>query len=114
MGAKTYTVENTEITEPAVPEKSGYIGKWKEYELKGGDKTVIAIYEKTGGGEPTEPVEPVEPTEPTDPVGPGTEQSSSGNQSGKKGGCGGTVGGEGVLLAVSGAIAVALRKKRMR
>lgn len=114
VGTKTYTVENTEITEPAVPEKSGYIGKWKEYELKGGDKTVIAIYEKTGGGEPTEPVEPVEPTEPTDPVGPGTEQSSSGGQSGKKGGCGGTVGGDGVLLAVSGAIAVALRKKRMR
>ena len=37
VGKQTYTVENTSITEPAVPEKSGYTGKWKNYELKGGD-----------------------------------------------------------------------------
>ncbi len=39
-----YTVENTEITVPAVPEKDHYTGEWKAYELTGGDITVNAVY----------------------------------------------------------------------
>ena len=42
--ALTYTVENKQITEPAVPEKVGYNGAWEEYELNGGNKVVNAEY----------------------------------------------------------------------
>lgn len=59
---QTYTVENKNVTEPKVPEKEGYTGKWKDYNLNGGDRTVIAVYEKIGG---TDPVNP-NPTESTD------------------------------------------------
>ena len=41
----TYTVENTDITEPAVPDKTGMTGKWSEYSLSGGNIKVYAIYE---------------------------------------------------------------------
>ncbi len=41
----TYTVENTTIEEPAVPEKAGYTGTWEAYELKGGNVYVEAQYE---------------------------------------------------------------------
>ena len=40
----TYTVENTEITEPAVPTKEGYTSAWESYELTGGDITVDVVY----------------------------------------------------------------------
>ena len=40
-----YTVENKEITAPAVPEKKGYKdGAWEAYELTSGDITVNATY----------------------------------------------------------------------
>ncbi|MCQ2400085.1 MAG: InlB B-repeat-containing protein, partial [Clostridia bacterium] len=39
-----YTVEDTEIDEPAVPEKKGYSGVWETYELTSGDITVNAVY----------------------------------------------------------------------
>ncbi len=39
-----YTV-GEEITEPAVPEKAGYVGTWEAYELNGGTVTVNAVYE---------------------------------------------------------------------
>ena len=41
---QTYTVENKDITVPAVPEKAGYTGVWAEYELTTGDVTVEAVY----------------------------------------------------------------------
>jgi len=44
VGTQTYTVENTEITEPEVPAKEGYGGKWEAYVLTGGDITVNAVY----------------------------------------------------------------------
>ncbi|MBQ4052703.1 MAG: InlB B-repeat-containing protein, partial [Clostridia bacterium] len=44
VGTQTYTVENTEITEPAVPVKDGYGGKWEAYALTGGDIIVNAVY----------------------------------------------------------------------
>ena len=40
-----YTVETTEIDEPEVPEKKGYIGTWRPYTLDIGGVTVEAVYE---------------------------------------------------------------------
>ncbi len=41
----TYNVETTSVTEPAVPAKEGYTGKWEVYSLKkGGDITVNPVY----------------------------------------------------------------------
>ena len=44
IGSDTYTVEDKEITEPLVPEKEGYEGKWESYDLVAFDVTVNAIY----------------------------------------------------------------------
>lgn len=40
----TYTVEDTEIQEPAVAPKEGFTGVWESYELTGGDVEVRPIY----------------------------------------------------------------------
>ena len=40
-----YTVETTEIDEPEVPEKPGYIGTWRPHTLDIGGVTVEAVYE---------------------------------------------------------------------
>ena len=42
--ALTYTVENKQITEPAVPEKIGYSGAWGKYELDCKNIEVNAVY----------------------------------------------------------------------
>lgn len=39
-----YTVENTNIIEPEVPEREHYNGEWAAYELIGGDITVTPVY----------------------------------------------------------------------
>lgn len=39
-----FTVNDTSITEPKVPEKSGYVGKWEEYSITDKDITVNAVY----------------------------------------------------------------------
>jgi hypothetical protein len=41
-----FTVENTSITEPSVPNKDGFTGKWSTYTLTASDITVNAVYEK--------------------------------------------------------------------
>lgn len=106
---QTYTVENNSITEPKVPEKEGYTGKWKDYNLNGGDRTVIAVYEKIGG---TDPVNP-NPTESTESADSTDSTSASGSaQSTKESGCGGSLGGTSAALAALGMAAVALKKKR--
>ena len=106
---QTYTVENKNVTEPKVPEKEGYTGKWKDYNLNGGDRTVIAVYEKIGG---TEPVDP-NPTESTESADSTDSTSASGStQPTKEGGCGGSLGGTSATLAALGMAAVALKKKR--
>ena len=106
---QTYTVENKSITEPKVPEKEGYTGKWKDYNLNGGDRTVIAVYEKIGGTDPVNP-NPTESTESTDST---DSTSASGSaQSTKESGCGGSLGGTSATLAALGMAAVALKKKR--
>ncbi len=44
-----FTVEDESITEPAVPEKPNYTGKWEEYTLGANDITIKPVY--TLGGE---------------------------------------------------------------
>ncbi len=39
-----FTVEDTEIAAPEVPEKAGYTGVWESYALGAGDITVNAVY----------------------------------------------------------------------
>ncbi len=41
---ESYTVEDTDITEPTVPGKYGYEGSWEPYTLTYGDVTVHAVY----------------------------------------------------------------------
>lgn len=109
---QTYTVENKNVTEPKVPEKEGYTGKWKDYNLNGGDRTVIAVYEKIGGTDPVNP-NPTESTESTESADSTDSTSASGSaQSTKESGCGGSLGGTSAALAALGMAAVALKKKR--
>lgn len=112
---QTYTVENKSITEPKVPEKEGYTGKWKDYNLNGGDRTVIAVYEKIGGTDPVNPnpTESTDSTESADSTDSTDSTSASGSaQSTKESGCGGSLGGTSAALAALGMAAVALKKKR--
>lgn len=44
IDTKTYTVENKNITEPTIPNKTGYTSKWEKYTLTTGDLTVNAVY----------------------------------------------------------------------
>ncbi len=44
VGTVTFTVEDTEIDEPAVPAKAGYNGAWEDYELIADDITINAVY----------------------------------------------------------------------
>ena len=44
VGTAVYTVENRDIAEPLVPEKTGYSAEWENYSLKTGDMTVNAVY----------------------------------------------------------------------
>ena len=44
VGTKTFTADNKNITEPQVPAKTGYIGKWEDYTLGDSDITVNAVY----------------------------------------------------------------------
>lgn len=109
---QTYTVENKNVTEPKVPEKEGYTGKWKDYNLNGGDRTVIAVYEKIGGTDPVDP-NPTESTDSTESADSTDSTSASGSaQSTKESGCGGSLGGTSAALAALGMAAVALKKKR--
>ena len=109
---QTYTVENKNVTEPKVPEKEGYTGKWKDYNLNGGDRTVIAVYEKIGGTDPVNP-NPTESTDSTESADSTDSTSASGSaQSTKESGCGGSLGGTSAALAALGMAAVALKKKR--
>ncbi len=118
---QTYTVENKNVTEPKVPEKEGYTGKWKDYNLNGGDRTVIAVYEKIGGTDPVNPnptestdsTESAESTDSTESADSTDSTSASGSaQSTKESGCGGSLGGTSAALAALGMAAVALKKKR--
>ena len=56
----TFTVKDESITEPEVPAKEGYTGKWEEYKLTLGGITVKPVYTEIPSDEPSgEPAEPV-------------------------------------------------------
>ena len=44
VGTAVYTVENRDIAEPLVPEKTGYSAEWENYTLTTGDITIHALY----------------------------------------------------------------------
>lgn len=44
VGTTTFTVEDERLTEPPVPEKEGFFGRWEDYEITDSDITVNAIY----------------------------------------------------------------------
>ena len=44
VGTKTYTVENTTVEAPTVPEKAYYTGAWESYTLTAGNVEVNAVY----------------------------------------------------------------------
>ena len=44
VSTDTYTVEDKDITEPAIPVKDDYSGTWENYTLTTGDITVEAVY----------------------------------------------------------------------
>ncbi len=58
-----FTVESASVTEPAVPAKEGFTGKWSAYTLAGGDITVYAEYTKNEI--PDNPDNPDTPDNPT-------------------------------------------------
>ncbi|MBE6667920.1 MAG: hypothetical protein E7607_06410 [Ruminococcaceae bacterium] len=49
-----FTVEDTSLTEPEVPYKEGYTGKWEEYTLKASNIVIVAVY--TADDDVTPPV----------------------------------------------------------
>lgn len=44
IGTDTYNINNTSVSEPAVPKKEGYNGKWEDYTLTYSDKEINAVY----------------------------------------------------------------------
>jgi hypothetical protein len=141
VGTATYTVEDKDIEEPAVPEKEGYTGVWETYELTTGDITVNAVYteieipldpptsepdEPTSSEEPDEPTdssasEPDESTsseEPDEPADSSTsepetsESTTSESKTENVGGCGSVIDGVSAALAMVAAAAAAVVLKK--
>ena len=44
VSSTTYNINNTAVTEPAVPKKEHYNGKWEDYVLTYGDREINAVY----------------------------------------------------------------------
>ena len=113
----TYTVENKEIVEPAVPEKDGYVGKWEEYTLTTGNITVKAVYTKIEDLPPetSETPEDSEISEETEnseffETSENTSEPEEESKS-KGGGCGG-IATAGAIAMITAAGAVLLLKKK--
>ena len=85
VGEVTYTIENYDFDEPAVPKKAGYKGEWEDHEFSFENITVNAVYTKVEEPEipesssetleasdsaesvkPSESFEPSESLEPSD------------------------------------------------
>lgn len=45
VDSRNFTVENGFADEPPIPEKFGYSSRWQDYELRGGDIRIDAVYE---------------------------------------------------------------------
>ncbi len=49
VGTAQFTVEDTVLTAPAVPEKAGYTGAWEAYTIKAENMTINAVYTPVAG-----------------------------------------------------------------
>lgn len=114
-GTATYTVEDTEIEAPAIPERAGYIGAWDSYELTLGDITVEAVYTEE------EPSSELDSEESVEQGGESIEQggesvevgsSESVSKPASSGGCLGSVSGAGVMAIMSAFSAMLIFRKR--
>ena len=132
VGTATYTVEDKDIEEPAVPEKEGYTGVWETYELTTGDITVNAVYTEIEipldppTSEPDEPTSGEEPGTSEEPEVPGGSEKPSDSTTSEEPaepsimdqvkdlipGCSGVVGGISAGVAALGIAVVALLKKK--
>ena len=117
-----YTVEDREIEEPEVPEKSGYVGRWEEYTLTTGNITVEAVYTKIENLPPQTSEKPEVSENPEDSeVSEGTseeelpEASESTTKPKKdsksKGGCGGVTTAGAIAMMTAVGTALLLKKK---
>ena len=128
VATETYTVENTEITVPEVPEKEGYTGVWEAYELTTGDVTVNAVYTAIeipddSSSEPTTSEPDDSSDDPTtSESGDSSDDSTtsepttsepveSSEEEKKSGGCGGVIGGVSAALTLVAAAAIVMKKK---
>ena len=44
VGTVGFDIEDTALSEPAVPQRAGYTGAWEDYEIKAEDLTINAVY----------------------------------------------------------------------
>ena len=44
VGTVDFDIEDTALSEPAVPQRTGYTGAWEDYEIKAEDLTINAVY----------------------------------------------------------------------
>ena len=44
VGTVDFDIEDTALSEPAVPQRTGYTGTWEDYEIKAEDLTINAVY----------------------------------------------------------------------
>ena len=44
VGTVGFDIEDTALSEPAVPQRTGYTGEWEDYEIKAEDLTINAVY----------------------------------------------------------------------
>lgn len=111
-----FTVEERDITPPAVPEKAGYTGVWETYRLGTADLTVKAVYTAITKPETETESEPQTTAAATDAeTSPATEATSDVSDVGSMG-CFSSVGLSAVLAAALGSLLVmlcrVLRRKR--
>ena len=124
----SYTLDDTAIVEPSVPEKDGYTGAWESYALTGGEIVVYAVYTEIPVTPPTSEEEPPVSEEPEvpptseeeppvseEPDVPATSEKPSTSEpaeesASKKGGCGSMIGG--LSVGAIGLLAAVLLKKK--
>lgn len=112
LSVETYTIEDTEITEPTVATKEGYTGAWASYELKGGNVEVRPVYTLASNNDSSSNASSNEdPNESSNaPSSEVTSGDSVDTSSAAEGGCGSTV--SGVSVVALAALATVLVKKK--
>ena len=114
LAVETYTVEDAEITVPAVAVKDGYTGVWATYELTGGNVEVRPVYRVVSDTDSSSETTSNESSNATssDSILDGDVSSDDSVEvsSSDKGGCGSTV--SAVSVVALAALATVLVKKK--